>query len=431
MSKPNRLILLLLVASVAVLPLAGCGGSVDADTPSDVISISVETKTVGPERIEQYKSISSTVSAENEIAVIPKVAGTVTAVHVGLGDTVKAGDLLFEIDDTALRLQIDSANAAIGSSQAALNAAQAGRNMATGSSMESQLASLRTNVENLELQYNELVKTLEAQEALFAIGGISQSALDNMRVTVETTGNQLETARTSLRLMEDQTIGETETAQNASVRQAEAGIQQAQSALKGAQQQLEYTRVTAEIDGIVSACNVTVGSMASSAAAPMTIVSMDTVKILFNVSDDSINKLELGAKVYVSISAASAEPFEGVISSISPAANAMTKLYPVEMYIDNPDHLIKPGMFVSLRLILQQRDDTVVLPINAVIDRNSETFVYTVGDDNLARKTPVVTGLYNESAIEVVEGLSFGDRVVVVGQDFISDQTPVQITASS
>ena len=431
MRTTNRSILFLLVIAIALLPLAGCGDSANADTSAEVIAISVETKTVGSENIEQYKQISSSVSAENEIAVIPKVSGTVTAVHAKLGDTVSAGDLLFEVDDTALRLQIDAASAAIGSSQAALNAAQAGRSMVTGSNMENQLASLRTNVENLELQYAELLKTLEGQEALYEIGGLSKSALDGMRLNVETVGNQLETARNGLRLMEEQTVGETETMQSATVRQAEAGIQQARTALRSAQQQLDYTHVVAEIDGIVSSCNVTVGSMASPASPPMTIVSMDTVKILFNVSDDSINKLELGARAYVNISAASDEPFEGVISSISPAANSMTKLYPVEMYIDNPDHIIKPGMFVSLRLVLQGKQDVIVLPINAVIDRNSETYVFVVGEDNMAHKTLVKTGLYNEASIEIVEGLSHGDRVVVVGQDFISDQTPVQITAES
>ena len=95
---------------------------------------------------------------------------------------------------------------------------------------------------------------------------------------------------------------------------AKASVEQAQSSLKSAEQQLSYAKVVAEIDGMISSCQVTKGSTVTTQSTAMTLVDMDRVKISFQVSDDVINQIKVGAKAYISIQAASDEPFEGTVS---------------------------------------------------------------------------------------------------------------------
>ena len=296
---------------ITMVLFTGCNETKSED---NTVAISVETKTIAAETIEQYKTISSTVLAENEVAVMPKVSGTVLKVYHQVGDKVKAGDILFEIEASDLEVQVESAQAALSSSQASLVSAQANYEKETGSSMENQLSQLQADVDNLELQYQNLLDTYEKNEQLYEADVISKQTLDDSKLNVDTTKTQLEAAKEELRITEQKSQAETKKISQASVNQAKASVEQAQSSLKSAEQQLSYAKVVAEIDGMISSCQVTKGSTVTTQSTAMTLVDMDRVKISFQVSDDVINQIKVGAKAYISIQAASDEPFEGTVS---------------------------------------------------------------------------------------------------------------------
>lgn len=382
-----------------------------------IVSISVETREIGPETIEQYINVSSKVAANNEVYVIPKVSGTVKKVNVNLGDTVKAGDVLFEIDDTNLRFQAEQAAASLASAQASYD-------MNVGSSLENQVIQLESSVKSYEIQYNDLVIDLENAKTLYGLGAVSKQELDTLQSNADKMKLQLDTARENLRLTREKTIGATK-------KSGQAAVAQAQTALEIAQTQLGYTSVKAEIDGVISACNVTVGSTVSTQSAVMTIVNTDKLKLSFNISDDYINKVSAGSKAYITISAASDKPYEGTVTYISPAANSTTMLYPVEIHIDRMDDNIKPGMFALLRLVVDKKENTVSVPLNAVIEQGNEKFVYIVDENNVARKRIVETGIKNDVNIEITSGVKNGEKLVVKGQSFISDGSTVNVTAAN
>lgn len=434
-----------------MLPFAmtGCGNTSNAEeisqTAAPVASTSVETQILSEGSIQEYKTISSSILAENEVSVIPKVSGTVTKVNFSVGDHVKAGDILFEIDSTDLQIQLKSAQSSVSSSQASVSSAEAGLNsakanydMTTGSNLETQISSQKTNVENLERQYNDLVRDLESNKTLLEAGAVSQNTIDNLETQVATAKANLDHAKEQLETLQNQTVEETKRVSQASIEQAQASVNQAQASVNQAQasvesskQQLSYTKVKAEIDGIVSSCNVTEGSMATSASPAMTIINIDQVKIAFNVTGDVVNDIHVGDTVYTSVDAVSSEAFEAVVSTVAPAADNKTGLYPVEIQINNPDYLLKPGMFAISKLVFNQKENIISVPLNAVIEKNDEKYVFTVDSSNIAHKVVVETGIENDTDIEIVSGLNSSDIVVVKGQDYLSDGSLVNIVASN
>jgi multidrug efflux pump subunit AcrA (membrane-fusion protein) len=381
------------------------------------VTISVETKEIRPETIEQYINISSKVMASNEVFVIPKVSGTVKKVHVNLGDKVKAGDILFEIDDTNLRFQVEQATASLASAQASYD-------MNANASLENQVIQLQANVDSLEIQYNDLIKDLENNKKLYEIGAVSKQQLDTLQSSADKLKLQLDTTKENLRLTKEKIV-------DATKKSLQATVEQAQTALSIAQTQLGYSKVRAEIDGVISACNVTTGSTVSVQSQAMTIVNTDKLKFSFNISDDYINKISVGSKAYIAISAASETPYEGTITYISPAANSATMLYPVEIHIDNKDDIIKPGMFASIKLVADKRENIVSVPLNAVLEKSNEKFVYIVDKNNIAHKRIVETGIKNDESIEITSGVKNGEKVVVKGQGFLSDGSNVNVTAEN
>lgn len=418
--KNTKYFNLIVIAIILVTIFSGCGknkSSQKGDMEAAKVAISVETQKIIPETIEQYSNISSKVKANNEVSVQPKISGTVKKVYVSLGDIVKAGDVLFEIDDTDLRFQVEQA-------EASLVLAQANHERNIGGSLETQVVQQQSAVNTYEIQYNDLVKDLENTKTLYAKGAVSKQELDNLQSSVDKAKLQFDTALQDLRLTKEKIAKETK-------KSGKASILQAQVALDNARTQLGYTKVKAEIDGVISACDITEGSTVSTQIAAMKIANMDKVKLSFNISDDIINRVSAGSKAYITISSASDTLYEGTVTNISPVADSQTMMYPVEIYIDNPDYHIKPGMFASIKLVLSNKENTILVPLNAVIEENNEKFVYTVDKNNIAHKTIVETGIKNDTSIEIVKGVEAGDQVVVKGQDFLSDKSTVNVTAEN
>ncbi len=398
---------------------AGPGGAAPAgnmQAGAEVV-ISVETRELAPSTIEQYVKVSSKVTANNEIPVIPKVSGTVKNVYVNLGDTVKAGDVLFEIDDTGLRLAAEQAAASLAS-------AQAGYDINIGATLENTVTQLQASVDSYEIQYSDLLKDLENTKALYEAGAASKQSLDALQSGADKLKLQLDTAKENLRLTRETTIEGTK-------KSAQAALEQAKLAYQNAQTQLSYTKVRAEIDGVISTRNVTVGSMASIQSPAMTIVNTDKLKFSFNIPEDYINKIAVGSKAYITVSAASEKPYEGTVTYISPAANSNTLLYPVEIYIEKTDDNIKPGMFASLKLVVDRKENTVSVPLNAIIEKGGDRFVYIVDDQKVAHRRAVETGIKNDENIEITSGVRNGEKIVVVGQSFLNDGAAVNVTAAN
>ena len=425
LKNKKSIYVLIAVAVVAIVTVgfmnirkAGPGKAQEAgNMKPEAVAISVETQKIAPAAIEEYVSVSSKVSANNEVSVIPKVSGTIKKVNVKLGDIVKAGDVLFEIDDTNLRFSAEQA-------AASLSLAQAGYAMNVGANLENQVNQLQASVDSYEIQYNDLLRDLENTRTLYEAGAKSKQELDTLQSSTDKIKLQLDTAKENLRLTREMTIDETK-------KSAQASLAQAQLSLEIAQTQLGYAKVKAEIGGVISACNVTAGSTASAQSAAMTIVDTDRLKFSFNISGDYINRVSSGTKAYITISNAAGTSFEGTVANVSPAANSTTLLYPVEIFGDKADENIKPGMFASVKLVVDKKENTVSVPLNAVIEKGSEKFVYIVDANNVAHKKIVKTGLKNDMNIEITSGVSIGDQVVVTGQSFLSDGSVVNVTAEN
>lgn len=391
--------------------VTGLGGGTRAEVAE--ISIAVGTKTVAPETIESYISVSSKLAAENAVDVLPKVGGTVRKVSVQVGDAVKAGDVLFEVDDTTQRLQAQQAAAQLAS-------AQAGYAMNVESSLENQLLQLESSIAAYEIQYRDLQRDYTNTQTLFEAGAASKQELDTVRSSFDKVGLQLDAAKKNLNLLKGTTAGSTRKA-------AQATLDQARASLESAETQLGYTKVKAEIDGIVSAVNVTEGMTVSQQLKAVTLVNMAGLKAAFSLSDDQVVSVSPGDRAYVTAGAAGERAYDATVISVAPAADSTTNLYPVEIRLDTVSDALKPGMFASVRLVRESRQNALVLPINAVIEKGEERYVYTLGSDGKAHRQEVTTGISNETDREILSGLKAGDTVIIKGQSFVKDGDSVTV----
>ncbi|MDO4794272.1 MAG: efflux RND transporter periplasmic adaptor subunit [Filifactor alocis] len=377
------------------------------------VLIAVEVEEVQRETLERYIEVSSKVGSKNQIQVVPKIPGTVKKVNVSLGDRVKKGDVLFVIDDQDIRSQVNQA-------QAALNSAQANYNLSVNGTLTTQVEQLESSVASYELQYEDLMKNLEDMKRLYEAGAVSEAELDKLTVSADALKLQLDTARKSLELTRGSVSSGTREV-------AQAGIGQAQAGLESARNQLKHTQVRAEIDGVINSIAVSEGMLVSPQMSVMSIADEDELKLRLQVSEEAVQHIEEGTQVYIRIDSISDQDITAVVNSVSKVADPQTLLYPVEINLGSRGGQIKPGMFASVKIVLEKKQSTFAVPIDAVIHKEDESFVYRVDDQNIARKVTVKTGVQNDEVVEILSGLSEGVKIVVKGQDFISDGTEVNV----
>ncbi|GAW92433.1 efflux RND transporter periplasmic adaptor subunit [Calderihabitans maritimus] len=361
MKKVSLIAFMMVMASLLLL-LGGCAGRETARTESEETeSVPVEVHRVSRGDISSATTLTGTVEAALQVDVVPKVGGKVSEVTVEVGDRVQKGQVLVRLDSREIRAQLKQA-------LANLAAAQAGGRQSY-------------------VRHEDAKKNLERMEQLFEEGAISQQQLDAARL-------QYEVARPEL---------------------AEAQVKQAKAAVEMARVQLENTVIEAPASGLVAFRYVDPGEMAAPGVPVVTIVDIDTVKVVCYLTERDINRVKVGQEVQVKVAAVSENPFTGKITVIGPAADPRRKSYPIEISIPNPDHILKPGMFAKVILPSETRKDVLWVPQEAILEEGNKETVFVV-EEGQALVREIMVGISDGKKAEVVRGLQEGEEVVVKGQ---------------
>ena len=399
--KLKSTILLMVILAGVVGIVSGCSGSTEAsEVQVEEKYTPVEIETASVTSLGNKTKINGKVAANEEVAVIPKAVGIVTNVNVELGGTVEEGTVLFTIEQGDISKSVEQA--ANGVELAKKSVAQA----------ENGLNTAKINYELNKEKIENAMLALERAKKLYEEGAISKSQLEQAELAANSMNlDAIKTQVTQAEIGYQQSLNQ--------LRQAEISYEQATSGLSN-------TVVTAPMSGVVATLNVKEGQIVANSQAAATIVDMDTVYIQINVVEDIVNKLEIGQEVDVKVSAVSDEYVKSTISYIAPTADPRSQLYPVKIYIENPDKNIRPGMNGEAILNIDQVDATIVIKGNAVLDKDGEKVVYVV-ENNVAVAKKVTVGLDTGDYVEIKEGINEGDKVIVEGQHYVENGATVKV----
>ncbi len=189
----------------------------------------------------------------------------------------------------------------------------------------------------------------------------------------------------------------------------------------------EYTTIRAPISGVVTYRGVDRGDIASQREHLLTVTNLEDLVILVNVSELEAPYLSRGDEVNIQVDAYRGDTFRGRIRRVFPAADPNTRLIPVEVELIDKDERLFPGLFARVEFQTQRRENVLVVPVNAVMTNpQGERYVYVVNDDT-AHFRNVDIGMRTEEYIEIIEGISENEKVVVRGAGSLRDRVPVQL----
>lgn len=234
----------------------------------------------------------------------------------------------------------------------------------------------KVQLDNLELEYNR------AKE-LVAVGGASQQQLDQITT-------QFEAAKTAYDNL------------------------------------MENTKLLSPVNGVVTARNYDDGDMTQGPI--LTVMQINPVKIVINVSETEFTKVKLGMPIDVTFDVFGDEIFKGRVSLIYPTIDPMTRTFGVEVEIPNGNNRVRPGMFARATIDFGARE-RVVVSDRAVIKRagSGDRFVYVYNNDGTVTYTQVELGRHVDTYYEVLSGVSADAQVVVAGQTRLSDGVKVNV----
>ena len=413
--RPAHCAVGLSVATFCIFFNSGCGKPEAQGAVGTSPRASVVVETAERREVPVLAEITARTQAAATVEVRANVEGRLTGMFFKEGNLVRKGQMLFQIDPRRYAAEVQSAEAAVEKAEADLEMAREQQHLANAQAVlrEAEAALLKSN------QDAERMKPLAARRA------IPQRDLDAAIAAQSSAAAAVEDARATVRTT---TVGD-----RMGVRQAQASLMAARAALDRAQLDREETAIRAPMNGLIGTVEVSVGNYVGRGESNRlaTISQIDPINVVFGISEalylhtvDRVDRKAL-ARIELILSDNSRYPFQGRYTNIGRAVDEKTGMLLVEAKFQNPKGILVPGMTGRVRVALENREDAVLVPEQALLDAQGSKAVYVVTANGNVALCPVLTeGSYQGKSI-ITKGLAGGETVIVEGIASVRPGQPV------
>jgi len=385
-------------AGVAVLLVGGAAGFATLKGAAPEVDPS---RLATVERGLMVKSVVATGKVEpiTKIEIKSKANGIIKVLNADVDRTVKAGDILVELDKEQLAAALRGAEANLLAARASLEGAE---------------AQLKKNVVEAEGPDEQFARrAYDRARSLFDQKLIAQSALDDAHSLVDMADNRKRAAQSQLAVS------------RAKVTEARAQVAQAKAAADRAAEDVANATIRAPIHGTVLSRDVEIGSPVSSilnlganATLVMTLGQIEQVFVRGKVDEADIGRVRLGQPARIRVETFKDKTFNGQVTQISPMGVEKDNVtnFEVRVSIDNPGKELKANMTANAEIVLEEHADALIIPEAAVTyDAQKNAFVdlLTPGAKNGRKKVQVKVGVGNGTKIQILDGLKQGDKVIL------------------
>lgn len=372
----------------------------------------VEVAPVERGDIVQRLERSGEVVAGDSVLIAATKEGPIAFCPWREGDAVTAGDKLVEIDREVHRAEVQTAEAALAVARAKLADLQAG-------SRPEEIDKAEANVRRWEATLAEARKSHARQKQLIAEDFTSQQSVDQARERMEVAEAELAAAQENLGMLK---AGPTKT----EIAVQESAVQEAAARLALAQAHLSECVISAPFDGVITAVHVRPGDLATPRSPLLEMYAPDSLVIRFSVPEAHSSAMRRGLPLHATFDALAGEKYAAEVVRVYPQLDETMRTRTVEAKLTGRAGIV-PHMFTRLSLELERADAAVLAPAEAILTEPSgERYVFIV-DQGKAHKRTVEIGIEQEMMVQILGGLTAGQRVVVAGQAALRDGQPISL----
>lgn len=376
------------------------------------IIIPVRTALVEKGEVNSFLKVTGVVEANETVRVTSEIMGQAKEVKVQDGEEVNKGDILIVLGDEQIKIQVAQAQATLDSIQASYDKIKLGARPQEIKQAESAVLQAKINRDSAEENYLRM-KKLSSEKA------ISEQQYEQAKSQYEIADVQYQSAQESFKLV-------IEGAAEEDIKSVEAQVRQTKAALDMAKYQLKNTQISAPITGKVTSITVSTGEMVSPSVPLLSIIDVSRVFVKVGISEKDISKIKEGQTVDLEIDAFPEEKFQGEIVSKGVAVNQISKTLEVKIEILQPEVDIPVGVFARGNILVKTNQDALIISSSALVRKKDGIYVYVI-EEGIARQKEVVLGIIQAKRVEILEGLSEEEEIVVLGNQELEDGLKVDV----
>jgi HlyD family secretion protein len=331
--------------------------------------------------------------------------GTVT-LAIRAGDTVKKGDVVASVDSPELTAELERERSTLAQLEAQTGSAR----IAT----DQQRLQARREADEAAIALTAAVRDLEGSEAAWKQGAIAEVEYQRDKDAVETARVRDRNARAMAKLAGDSAGFDLATAQQQATRQ--------RLAVQELERRIGELTMKSPVDGVVGTLAVADRAVVAANTPIMTVVDLSQLEVELEVPETYADDLGLGMTAEVTIGTSAAS---GTLSAISPEVVRNNVLVRVRFAGTQPAGL-RQSQRVSARILIEERPDVLMVARGPFLDSHGGRAIYVV-ENGVAVRRAVRTGATSVSAVEILEGLSPGQKVVIAGSESFEDAATVRI----
>jgi RND family efflux transporter MFP subunit len=359
----NRIFILSVLIVILSISIISCKGKSKNENTSVETLFPVSVDRVEKRTIERTLSFVGNLEPIDKATIVPDISGKLWKIYVDVGERVKKGQVLAELDHRHIDLQLEQARAGFEVAKANLEDA-------------------RTNYLRMEKLYKE--------------NAISSQQFEKIKLAYESAQSQFQQAQAALNL---------------------AQYQRDVSIMKAPFDGVIVERLAEEGDVI----NPMMGGFGSRGGV-LVLMNFSKIKVDIDVSEKDILQIKKGQRAYLEVSSIPDRRFIGEVTIVNLAADSMTKTFKVRTEFENPDLLLKPGTFGTVTVVTEVKKDVLAIKKEGLLENS----VFVV-ENGIAQKRNVKTGIENKTHVEIIEGLREGELYVVEGVIGLKDRAKVKI----
>ena len=391
------------VAAVIVIVIglaaAGCSKTDTAQARGrDTSAKPVKVDVVREETVRRVVELVGTLAAVDQVVISSEADGKVSRILADLGDPVKAGQPLVQVDREKQQYNFDQQRATLEKALAQLGAPDP---------QHLPDAEKTPDVQKANADLAQARQAYDRAKELFRRMLVPQQTLDDAATAL-----QSKQASYDLSL------------QNA--KNLRASIQASEASMKLADRQLRDTEIRAPFDGYVEKRLVNLGELVKTQMPVMAVVRVDPLKVIAEIPEKMAPWIKDGQPVQLHVDAYPDKTFIGKVSRISPAVNTATRAFPFEALVPNKDAVLKPGTFARVHIESGKVDHVLTLPYAVMQYRYGVNRVFVVDGDKLAARELKVGDRLGER-IEIISGVKAGERVAATDVDKLADGLKVSV----
>lgn len=212
------------------------------------------------------------------------------------------------------------------------------------------------------------------------------------------------------------------------LRNSEVAKIDAEYSYQNAQIQLDKMQIVAPFSGIIAELPYyTEGVRVSSGQSMVKLVDYERMYVEINLPEKNISEVKVGQEVLITNYTMTEDTLLAHVTELSPVISTETRTFAGKLQIENPELKLRPGMFIKANIITAQKDSAVVIPRNVILTGSRGKYVFVVGRNSAADDRRITTGISNDEEIEVLEGLSPNDRLIIKGFETLRDNSKVKV----